>query len=336
MQHLDFIVRHHSSAPGLTANIRLKAAMLSVLAEFFCAKPLNRREEHDVSSLYVSRALHYVDHNFAVPTLSVTEIAAHLGITPEYLCAVFKQVEGMPLILFANRAKLQHVRALMEKEGLSLQDAAANAFKMDDLIDEKETYAFDGSLGYLCSDPLECGTAMRAYALLFLPALTIHEQIEPLSVKLSGLGLSLRPMMSGTQGQNCLYMLSCRSSLRASEQEMLARMEDTTRQILESERKLCDRAKAERAAYLTDRAMRARAILKNAHLLGADEFLSLSADVRIGISLGILQDISPDLLNTLLVEIMPCTMTLCAEQPLRTAQERDLFRAALVKQRLGA
>jgi YebC/PmpR family DNA-binding regulatory protein len=53
------------------------------------------------------------------------EIAAHLGITPEYLCAVFKQVEGMPLILFANRAKLQHVRALMEKEGLSLQDAAA-------------------------------------------------------------------------------------------------------------------------------------------------------------------------------------------------------------------
>ena len=84
------------------------------------------------------------------------------------------------------------------------------------------------------------------------------------------------------------------------------------------------------------RPRQARAILKNAHLLGADEFLCLSADVRFGISLGILQDISPALLNTLLVEIMPCTMTLCAEQPLRTAQARDLFRAALVKQRLGA
>ena len=177
---------------------------------------------------------------------------------------------------------------------------------------------------------------MRAYALLFLPALTLHEQIDPLSVKLSGLGISLRPLISGTQMHNCLYMLSCRSSLRASEGEMLERMEDTTRQILESERKLCDRAKAERAAYLTDRAMRARAILGNAHLLSADEFLQLSADVRFGISLGILKDISPDLLNTLLVEIMPCTMTLSAEQPLRTVQERDLFRAALVKQRLGA
>jgi protein arginine kinase len=117
---------------------------------------------------------------------------------------------------------------------------------------------------------------------------------------------------------------------------MLERMEDTARQILESERKLCEKAKSERAAYLTDRAMRARAILSGAHLLSADEFLHLSADVRFGVSLGILQDISPDLLNTLLVEIMPCTMTLCAEQPLRTAQERDLFRAALVKQRLGA
>ena len=110
----------------------------------------------------------------------------------------------------------------------------------------------------------------------------------------------------------------------------------TTRQILDSEHKLCERAKAERAAYLTDRTMRARAILGSAHLLGADEFLNLSAEVRFGISLGILKDISPDLLNTLLVEIMPCTMTLAAEQPLRTAQERDLFRAVLVKQRLGA
>ncbi len=229
-----------------------------------------------------------------------------------------------------------HIQICCTLPGLSLQDAAANAFKMDDLIDDKDAYAFDQSLGYLCCDPLECGTAMRAYALLFLPALTLHAQIEPLSIKLSGLGISLRPMMSGTQGQNCLYMLSCRSSLRTGEQEMLERMEDTTRQILDSERKLCARAKEERAAYLTDRAYRARAILGSAHLLGADEFLNLSADVRLGISLGILQDIEPDLLNTLLVEIMPCTMTLSAEQPLRTAQDRDLFRAALVKQRLGA
>ncbi|MBQ7380164.1 MAG: hypothetical protein IJW70_10870 [Clostridia bacterium] len=229
-----------------------------------------------------------------------------------------------------------HIQICCTLPGLSLHDAAANAFKMDDLIDDKDAYAFDPSLGYLCSDPLECGTAMRAYALLFLPALTLHAQIEPLSIKLSGLGISLRPMMSGTQGQNCLYMLSCRSSLRMGEQEMLERMEDTTRQILDSERKLCSRAKEERVAYLTDRAHRARAILGSAHLLSADEFLNLSADVRLGISLGILQDIEPDLLNTLLVEIMPCTMTLSAEQPLRSSQDRDLFRAALVKQRLGA
>ncbi|MBE6675480.1 MAG: hypothetical protein IKB28_11030 [Clostridia bacterium] len=229
-----------------------------------------------------------------------------------------------------------HVQICCTLPGLSLQDAAANAFKMDDLIDDKETYAFDGSLGYLCSDPLECGTAMRAYALLFLPALTLHDRIEPLCVKLSGLGISLRPLLGSTQTQSCLYMLSCRSSLRASEQEILARMEETTRQILDSEHKLCEQAKKERAPYLTDRALRARAILGSAHLLGADEFLNLSADVRLGISLGILQDIEPDLLNTLLVEIMPCTMTLSADQPLRSVEERDLFRAALVRQRLGA
>lgn len=229
-----------------------------------------------------------------------------------------------------------HVRICCTLPGLSLSDAAANAFKMDDLIDDSETYAFDKTLGYLCSDPLECGSAMRAYALLFLPALTLYNQIEPLAGKLLELGVSLRPMIPGTQSKNNLYMLSCRSSLRVGEDEMLAGMEDTLRRILDSERRLCERAREEHAAYLTDKAHRARAILGSAHLLSADEFLNLSADVRLGISLGILQDIAPDLLNTLLVEIMPCTMTLSAEQPLRSQRERDLFRAALVKGRLGA
>lgn len=229
-----------------------------------------------------------------------------------------------------------HIRICCTLPGLSLTDAAANAFKMDDLIDDSEVYAFDGTLGYLCSDPLECGTAMKAYALLFLPALTLYSQIEPLAGKLLELGVSLRPLMVGTENKNCLYMLSCQSTGHVSEEEMLYRMEDTLHRILDSERALCKRAGKEHDALLSDRAYRARAILTNAHLLTAQEFLSLSADVRIGISLGIIQDIAPDLLNTLLVEIMPCTMTLAAEQPLRSQRERDLFRATHVKSRLGA
>ena len=227
-----------------------------------------------------------------------------------------------------------HVRICCTLPGLSLNDAAANAFKMDDLIDESVAYAFDKTLGYLCSDPLECGTAMKAYSLLFLPALTLYDQIEPLLGKLMELGASLRPLTPGKERQNSLYMLSCRSSLHIGEEEMLSRMEDTLHRILDSERKLCARAREEHAAPLTDKALRARAILRGAHLMSTEEFLNLSADVRMGISLGILQDIAPDQLNTLLVEIMPSTMTLSAEHPLRTARERELFRAAMVKQRL--
>lgn len=228
-----------------------------------------------------------------------------------------------------------HVRICCTLPGLSLTDAATNAFKMDDLIDQSEAYAFDATLGYLCSDPLECGTAMRAYALLFLPMLTLYGQVEPLHAKLCELGVSLRPLMPGTQNKNGLYMLSCRCAVHPGEEEMPARMEDTVRRILDSERALCERAKTERADEMTDRAFRAHALLKSAHMLSTEEFLNLCADVRTGISLGILQNISPDLLNTLQVEIMPSTMTMAAEQPLRTAKERDLFRAALVKQRLG-
>lgn len=52
------------------------------------------------------------------------EIAAFLGITPEYLCAVFKRSEGCTLIRYANEAKLAHIRSLMENMGIPLREAA--------------------------------------------------------------------------------------------------------------------------------------------------------------------------------------------------------------------
>ncbi len=56
--------------------------------------------------------------------ISQRQIAQKLGITPGYLCTVFKRVEGMPLVQFVNRAKLDKIRALMQREHLKLYQAA--------------------------------------------------------------------------------------------------------------------------------------------------------------------------------------------------------------------
>ena len=52
------------------------------------------------------------------------EVAAHLGITSEYLCAIFKKNEGCSVMHFVNCEKLERIRILMERERIPLSRAA--------------------------------------------------------------------------------------------------------------------------------------------------------------------------------------------------------------------
>ena len=72
---------------------------------------------------YVAQAKRYVLEHISQP-VTQGEIAAHLGITPEYLCNVFKKSEGRTLMRFVNETKLTLIRNMMESKGLPLYQAA--------------------------------------------------------------------------------------------------------------------------------------------------------------------------------------------------------------------
>ena len=61
--------------------------------------------------------------------------------------------------------------------------------------------------------------------------------------------------------------------------------------------------------------------------MSTNEFIKLFADVRFGIALGIVGEITYEQLGTLLVEAMPATLTLSAETPPKTEAARDKLRA---------
>lgn len=75
-------------------------------------------------SPYVNQAKKYIYDHIYEP-IRQTDIAENLGITPEYLCTVFKKCEGISLIPYINRIKLDNIRIIMFKEKLSLQQASA-------------------------------------------------------------------------------------------------------------------------------------------------------------------------------------------------------------------
>ena len=58
--------------------------------------------------------------------MSITQksVAQYLSITPEYLCSVFKKVEGISFQKYVNYEKLEAIKNLIEKEQAHLYEAA--------------------------------------------------------------------------------------------------------------------------------------------------------------------------------------------------------------------
>lgn len=73
--------------------------------------------------LYTQRAKQYVQEHLHEP-ICQSDVAKHLSITPEYLCAVFKKTEGRSVMRFINETKLMHIRAIMAEHNVPLIKAA--------------------------------------------------------------------------------------------------------------------------------------------------------------------------------------------------------------------
>ena len=74
--------------------------------------------------LYTEQAKKYIHENIN-SAITQGEIAKKLGISPEYLCAVFKKTEGVTIKKYVNKLKLESVKALLDHTNLHLYEAAS-------------------------------------------------------------------------------------------------------------------------------------------------------------------------------------------------------------------
>lgn len=87
----------------------------------------NRKSEEQAgsgSSILVSRAKKYIHRHLYTP-ITQEEVAAHLNITPGYLCSIFRKSEHISVMKYINTLKLKQVRELMENRGMKLYEAAS-------------------------------------------------------------------------------------------------------------------------------------------------------------------------------------------------------------------
>ena len=118
---IDEIIRIHTLSPNQTllcASIFFE--ILSCLHE--CNLQRNKPDAYS-NLLYINNAKNYIYENLN-RHIQQREIAEHLKISPQYLCSIFKRIEGIPLMTYINKTKLGKIKELMEKHNFKLYQAA--------------------------------------------------------------------------------------------------------------------------------------------------------------------------------------------------------------------
>lgn len=227
-----------------------------------------------------------------------------------------------------------HLRLQSITGGFNLEETLDYANKIDDLLEERLEYAFDEKLGYLTACPTNLGTALRASVMVHLPALTANKEIVGLLNALTQVGMTIRGLYGeGSSGEGNIYQISNQVTLGLKEEEILRNLTGVVNQIIDREKLARERILAKNKYVVEDKIYRSLGVLKSAVILSSKEALNLLSNVRLGVELGIINDVDTRTLNKLLVEIQPATLQKIFESKL-SEKERDLNRAKLIKEKL--
>jgi len=226
-----------------------------------------------------------------------------------------------------------HLRLQCIYEGLELEAAYTVARRIDDLISNRFRYAYDDRLGYLTTCPTNLGTGMRASVMMFLPGIHLTGGIADLTISGMLETMTFRGVYGeGSEAEGFLYQLSNKHTLGMSEQEIIADVKYGINYIAEFEERAREKLYRDNRILLTDKVYRAWGTLTNSYTMTSGECVELIAFVKLGVSLGLLRLTDPRVLDRLLTECRPATLTKGRDCDLT---ERDVLRAEHLRKSLS-
>ncbi len=199
-----------------------------------------------------------------------------------------------------------HLRIQTIYKGLNLKQAYAEASKTDDFLEEQLEYSFHEKFGYITSCPTNIGTGLRASVMLHLPAISITNNIEELVNILRKLGLTLRGMYGeGTQSIGAIYQISNQKTLGIREEDILDRLNKVIAQVIDRENEMRAFLLNERKIDIEDKILRSYGLITNNKKIGFNEAMNYLSDIKLGMGLGVIDQVDGLDINKLMLEIQP-------------------------------
>ena len=237
--------------------------------------------------------------------------------------------------LGAMVAEEDHLRLQAFLPGLNLKQAWEYCNNLDDDLSSNLTYAYSESLGYLTACTTNVGTGLRCSVMIHLPGLVMTRQIQKMINAVSQLGMTVRgPQGEGSEIKGNLFQISNQVTLGVPENDLIEKLFHLTSQIVESERKATQQLMEEAEEDVRDRAMRAFGILYYAGKLTSKETIDLLSPLRLGITCGIVKEITLETVNEIFLCTRPAHLQKRAGKEL-DPRERDIARAEYVREKLN-
>ena len=224
-----------------------------------------------------------------------------------------------------------HIKIQIFDSGLDLKNTMSLAREIDEKLDEILHFACNKKYGYLTSCPTNIGTGLRASVMVHLPALKITGNISKILHIVNSFGMTITGVYGeDSQTKSDMFLISNNQTLGITEDEIINNLENITKKVIEQER-LARKYLGKNKVDIEDRVYRAYGIISNAVKIGYDEFLRLISEVKLGVDLGIIKELTDSKVKKIELYSKPANLQKYVGN-LLNAYDRDIKRAEIIKQ----
>ncbi len=178
-----------------------------------------------------------------------------------------------------------HLNIQVFASGLDLKNVIKLAQEIDAKIGENIEYAVSQKYGFLTRGFENIGTGLNATIKLYLPALAKTRNAR----KLLGIVSSLGVESIAKNGD--IYEITNQKTLGVTEQEIISNLHLVAEKIISQERE-ARKILEENEIELEDRVYRSYGVLSNCRKISSREAYKLLSDVKLGVDIGILKELT--------------------------------------------
>ena len=277
---------------------------------------------YDMTTLSENEKQRLVEERYISPNMATTKLPA---------CAYISEDENVSIMVNEE----DHIRLQCIYAGF--EDAKAHDLisKIDAYLSEKLDYAVHEKYGHLTSCLTNVGTGMRISYMVHLPAIVLTKASDAVFSAIGKLGATVRGMYGeGTKSAGFLFQISNQSTLGKDENEIITALNETVNSVIAKERELRNQLLKQQGLLLEDKIMRSLGTLKYCRIMQSKEMMNLLSNVRLGTSMGIIDNIEIKTINNLMVTASRAHIA--NSSGANSDLERDIERAKHIRSALEA